>query len=89
MESSTRHRKKRVTLKTPMEFSKKLMVFATTMYALTWLVAVVSWFMFQEFPGDLKEYTTWLYGEVFAFYSAKACIENKAKIEGEQEGEQV
>jgi len=62
-------------------FSKKLMVFASVIYAATWLVMVYSWFALRESPDTLKEYTTYLYGAAFAFYSAKSCIENKAKIE--------
>ena len=70
-----------------MEFSKKLTAFATAIYGLTWAVAVVSWFMYREFPQPLMEYGTWLYGATLAFYKTKALIENKSKYGSGQEDE--
>ena len=69
----TRHKK--------MEFSKKLLAFASVLYAATWIVAVFSWFTAGEIPSELLQYSTWLYGASLAIYGAKAGVENKYKIE--------
>ena len=66
---------------TRLEFSKKLMVFATAVYAATWVVAVVSWLLGGEVPEELMLYTTGLYGSAFAVYGGKSAYENKPKIE--------
>ena len=66
--------------RTRMEFSKKLMIYASVMYGATWIVAVVSWFAFGETPRELISYTTWLYGAAIATYSGKSAYENKPKI---------
>ena len=63
------------------EFSKKLMIFASVVYALTWVMAVISWFAIGEVPQELMLYTTGLYGSVFAVYGGKSAYENKPKIE--------
>jgi len=64
-----------------MQFSKKIVIFASVVYAVILTVCVVSWFMYREYPVDFKENATWLYGAALAFYNAKACIENKCKID--------
>jgi|GEM_PF-2309286 len=72
-----RHGKKRLRN----NFSKKLMVFSCVIFAATWAISVASWFFNGSFPEELKVMATWLFGSTFAFYEAKACIENKAKLE--------
>jgi len=67
--------------KNPLGFSKKLMVFASVMYAATWIVSVISIFYLQEYPIELKNMATWLYGANMAVYNAKAALENKTRIE--------
>lgn len=66
--------------KSKMQFSKKLMVFSCSLYACTWGVSVVSWFLESSFPSELKTMATLLFGATFACYEAKACIENKEKL---------
>ena len=64
------------------EFSKKLMIFASVMYAATWLVAVFSWFHLGKIPWELIQNASWLYGATFVSYCGKSAYENKPKIEG-------
>ena len=64
-----------------LEFSKKLMVFATAMYTATWVLAVASWLTIGELPHELMLYTTGLYCSAFAVYGGKSAYENKPKIE--------
>jgi len=63
-----------------MEFSKKLMAFASLMYAVTWAFAALSWIMRGEMPSELLQYGTWLYGATIALYCGKAACENVCKI---------
>ena len=63
-----------------LQFSKRLMVFASVMYALTWLVLVVSWAVFRELPQELMLYSTWLYGTAVGFYCSKSAYENGCKL---------
>lgn len=79
--------------KKAMEFSKKIMIFASVTYAATWLIAVISWFRMQLLPDELMKYSTFLYGVALAVYGGKSAYENKPKIEaiyestyGEQDG---
>ena len=66
--------------------SKALILFASTMYALTWLIAVYSWFhMDMTLPGELMRYSTYLYSVALAVYGGKAAYENKAKIQQDPE----
>ena len=69
------------TRRKPMQASKALILFATVMYALTWIVAVFSWFSSGTLPDELMKYTTYLYGAALAIYGGKSAYENKAKIE--------
>jgi len=64
-----------------MEFSKKLMLLSTFMFAGTWAAALASWFMFREIPWEFAQYATWLYGASFVSYCAKTAYKNKSKIE--------
>ena len=64
-----------------METSKALILFASVMYALTWVVAVYSWFTSGTLPEELMKYATYLYGVAMAIYGGKAAFENKAKID--------
>ena len=63
-----------------MEFSQKIIAYASAMYALTWAVAVYSWFMLLGTPEKLLEYATALYAAALAVYGGKSAYENKAKI---------
>ena len=63
-----------------MEFSKKLLVFASFMYMATWIVIVVSIFSADEVPWELMEKLSWVYGAALACYCGKAAYENKEKI---------
>ena len=76
--------------KPKLTFSKKIIVYASVIYAVVLVVSIVSWFMYREISMELKGYATGLYTAALAFYKAKACVENKAKIEcnyKESEGE--
>ena len=63
-----------------MEFSKKLMVFASVMYAATWVVIVASVFRDGEPPWELMGYLSWVYGAAVACYCGKSAYENGNKI---------
>ena len=65
-----------------MEFSKKLMIFASFMYVVTWIVIVFSIFFAQEVPWELMEKLSWVYGAAVACYCGKSAYENKEKIKG-------
>lgn len=58
-----------------LEFSKKIIIFASVIYALTWVVMVVSWFLYRDFPMEIKEFTTYIYGVAIAFYFGKSAYE--------------
>ena len=64
-----------------MEYSKKSMIFTQVMYTATWIVAVFSWLMWRQFPFDLVQYVTLIFGANYGVYCVKTCVENKAKIE--------
>ena len=64
-----------------LEFSKKLMVFASVVYSATWALAITSWLTMGEVPQELMLYTTGLFGSAFAVYGGKSAYENKPKIE--------
>ena len=63
-----------------MEFSKKLIVFASIMYMATWFVIVVAIFRAEKPPWELMEMLSWVYGAAVACYCGKSAYENKAKI---------
>ena len=65
-----------------MEFSKKLMVFASLMFAATWGVATFSWFASGGYPEGLAQLATWLYGAALAMYGGKSAYENGIKLHG-------
>ena len=60
--------------------SKRLTWFAGIIYAATWIVVVVSWFILQEIPVELIQYSTLFCLPVFGAYYGKAAYENKYKI---------
>ena len=64
-----------------MEFSKKLLVFASAMFMATWTVIVVTIFVDVEVPWELIETLSWVYGAAVACYCGKTAYENKPKIE--------
>ena len=65
-----------------MEFSKKLIIFASAMYAATWAVMVTSIFRDGEPPWGLMESLSWVYGAAVCCYCGKSAYENRAKIDG-------
>ena len=68
-------------IKQKMEFSKKLMLFMSLIFAATWGLAVYSWIVGGEFPWELVEFVNLLYGASFVSYCGKSAYENKYKIE--------
>jgi len=64
-----------------LEFSKKIMILATVIFAASWLIAVFSWFFMGEIPAYLLRYSHLLYGAGCASYYCKTAYENKPKIE--------
>ena len=68
-------------IKQKMEFSKKLMIFLSVIFAATWGIAVYSWFAGGEIPWQLIEFVNWMYGASFVSYCGKSAYENKFKIE--------
>ena len=69
-----------------MEFSKKLIVFASVMYALTWAVIVITIFRDGGPPWRLMEYLSWVYGAAVCCYCGKSAYENGAKINKNRKG---
>ena len=65
-----------------MEFSKKLMVFASLMYAATWAVMAISIFGGGEPPWELMQSLSWVYGAAVCCYCGKSAYENGNKIKG-------
>ena len=63
-----------------MEFSKKLLVFASIMYVASWIVVVAAFFLANEAPWVLMETLSWVYGAAVAGYCGKSAYENGAKI---------
>ena len=63
-----------------MEFSKKLIVFASVMYVASWIVTVVTIFIAAEVPWELIETLSWVYGAAVCCYCGKSAYENGAKI---------
>jgi hypothetical protein len=78
---ASRSRSSNRTIKKKAQTSKALILFASVMYMLTWIVAVYSWFNSGLLPEELMRYSTYLYGVALAVYGGKAAYENKAKIE--------
>ena len=73
-------------VKKGLEFSKKLMVFASAMFAATWAVIVAAFFQGGEPPWELMEKLSWVYGAAVACYCCKAAYENGAKIGSSRKG---
>ena len=63
-----------------MEFSKKLIIFASIMYVATWIVIVISVFRVDEVPFELMEMLSWVYGAAVVCYCGKSAYENKYKV---------
>ena len=63
-----------------MEFSKKLIIFASIMYVMTWAVIVTSIFLTEEPPWELLEALSWVYGAAVVCYCGKSAYENGVKI---------
>ena len=62
------------------EFSKWIMGISTLIFAGTWIVAVISWFLWREFPTELTIFISICYGTESFAYMRKSGYENKAKI---------
>ena len=65
-----------------MEFSKKAFIFASIIFAATWMVAVFSWFSMGVIPWEFTQWISLMYGAVFTSYCGKTAYENKPKIKG-------
>ena len=63
-----------------MEFSKKLLIFASIMYVASWIVIVITIFLAEDVPWELIETLSWVYGAAVACYCGKTAYENGAKI---------
>ena len=70
-----------------MEFSKKLIIFASIMYLATWIAVVAAVFGAGDPPWQLVESLSWVYGAAVACYCGKSAYENGAKIKGERKGD--
>ena len=64
-----------------MEFSKKLLIFASIMYVASWIVVVAAVFLADEVPWELIEALSWVYGAAVCGYCGKSAYENKCKIQ--------
>jgi len=64
-----------------MEFSKKLIVFTSFIYGLSWIMAAYSLFILGEIPWELIRDINLLYGASCVSYYCKSAYENKPKIE--------
>ena len=63
-----------------MEFSKKLLAFASAMYLLTWALVAATVFTGHDTPWRLMDGLNWVYGASVACYCGKSACENAAKI---------
>ena len=63
-----------------METSKKIVLFAGTIFSITLIAALSSWFMYREAPSEIMAWVTGLLCTAVGFYKWKACQENKIKI---------
>ena len=59
--------------------SKGIIIFCSVLYGLTWIVMTISWFMYREFPTEIKEYSTYMYSIAIAVYFGKSAYENGKK----------
>ena len=59
--------------------SRQIMIYCSILYGCTWIVMVVSWFMYRELPIEIKEYTTYVYSIAIAVYFGKTAYENGKK----------
>ena len=59
--------------------SKKIMIYCSVLYGLTWFIMALSWFLFREIPTEIKEYTTYVYSIAIAVYFGKTAYENGKK----------
>lgn len=72
---------KNVYIPPKMEFSKKLILWASFFYGLMCIVAILSWFLIGEWPREVIEHFSWPFGAIIATYMCKSAYENKPKIE--------
>ena len=66
--------------KEKMEFSKWVMVIATLIFVGTWIVAIISWFIWRDIPTELIIFINICYGMGSSAYMCKTAYENKLKI---------
>ena len=69
------------TYKTKLDTSKKLLYFITALYAVSWVIVVVTLLVHGETPWELIRYTTLLFTAECVVYGCKSAYENKPKIE--------
>ena len=64
-----------------MEFSKKLIIWASIFYGAMCIVALVSWFIIGDWPQEIIVHFSWPYGATATSYMFKSAYENKPKIQ--------
>ena len=64
-----------------MEFSKKIMLFTSAIYLISWGMAAYYLVVNCEIPWELIQYANLLYGASGVSYCGKSAYENKAKID--------
>ena len=70
-----------------MEFSKKLVIFASIMYLATWIAIVASISLARDAPWELMETLVWVYGAAVCCYCGKSAYENGHKIKKDGGGQ--
>ena len=74
-------------IKKKLEFSKKLIIFVSAIFATTWGIGLYAWFVGLEIPWQLFEIVNWLFGAVAIAYCGKSAYENGCRIkEGDWDG---
>ena len=72
-----------------LEFSKCIMIISTIIFTGTWIVAVVSWFLWRDFPSGLIIFISLGYCLESSAYMGKSAYEYKAKINNTWQGVDV
>ena len=68
------------------DFSKKLMIFASVIFALTWTAAVLSWFILRDVPDSVLQFVCVLYGALGVTYCCKEGYEYRCDKKKERCG---
>jgi hypothetical protein len=67
-------------LKSKIDFSKKLAIMITVIFALTWAIGWGMWLVRGTLPTEMLDYITMPFSVVITGYFAKAGVENYTKI---------